>query len=420
MVDNTRIGLRLNEVEAAISENVEHSSPELVDYEVTRTHGQAMRIAMIVRGQDVIEDESRLKKVLSAELQITPQEYQGAKRLLQEIDVLEEKTVLGKSVLVEKVQRLDHSANYRRLGESWSVAKNRSAKEQALVHALDAIIEAPMAPDDVDALTDLDDDDQSAVLELAKNAAVLDEITGSDLLFSPLLWDIDPKKFGKVLAKLDKTKFRALLEQVAKRPGTDLTNHSDPTATQAVSAGVLPSYAVKSSGIEKMYSFAPYTGTLLTTAAQKSVLEKARAIVACLRFGSEAASITRIRYPTAILNKMMDKTRNYRIGDHDELKEQYGMLVKKGIGRIEKTTNGRYAFVLLPTEDNLLACRLAYELITVGEVLSDKDQQVAQAAVHLITGEISHPIREVKVAKKKRPARADDLAGIVEAVRQVK
>lgn len=420
MADNTRIGLRLNEVEAAISENVEHASPELVDYEVTRTHGQAMRIAMIVRGQDIIEDESRLKKVLSAELQITAQEYQGAKRLLQEIDVLEEKTVRGKPVLVEKVQRLDHSANYRRLGESWSAAKNRSAKEQALVHALDTIIESPAAAEDVDALADLDDEDQGAVLELAKNAAVLDEVHGSDVLFSPLLWDVDPKKFGKVIAKLDRTKFRSLLEQVAKRPGTDLTYHADPIAAQAVSAGVLPSYQVTSSGIEKTYSFAPYAGSLLTTPAQKSILEKARAIVACLRFGSEAASITRIRFPTAILNAMMDKNRGHRIGYHDELKEQYGMLVKKGIGRIERATNGRFAFVLLPTDDNLLACRLAYELITAGEVLSDKDQQVSQAAVHLNSGEISHPIREVKVAKKKRPARADDLAGIVEAVRQVK
>lgn len=420
MADHTRIGLRLNEVEAAISENVDHASPELVDYEVTRTHGQAMRIAMIVRGQDVIEDESRLKKILAAELQITPQEYQSAKRLLQELDVLSEKTALGKPVLVEKVQRLDHSANYKRLGESWAAAKGRSEKEQALVHALDTIIDAPAAPDDVDALANLGGKDQEAVLELAKNAAVLDAVTGSDLLYSPLLWDVDPKKFGKVAAKLDKPKFRALIDQVAKRPGIDLAYHTDPIAAQAVSAGILPSYKVMSSGLEKTYSFAPYAGALLTSPAQKSILEKARAIVACLRFGSEAATITRIRSPGAVLNTLMDKSRGYKIGYHDELKEQYGMLLKKGIGRIEQASSGRYAFVLLPTEDNLLACRLAYELITTSEVLSDKDPQAAQAAIHLISGEISHPIREVKVAKKKRPARADDLAGIVEAVRQVK
>jgi hypothetical protein len=121
----------------------------------------------------------------------------------------------------------------------------------------------------------------------------------------------------------------------------------------------------------------------------------------------------------AILRTLMDANRGHRLGDHSELKEQYGMLVKKGIGRIEATPNGRYAFALIPTEDNLLACRLALELITSGEVLSDKDPLAAQAAMYLVSGAISHPIREVKVAKKKRPARADDLAGLVEAVRQV-
>lgn len=420
MAEHTRIGLRLHEVEAAMAENLDHASPELVDYEATRTHGQAMRIAMIVRGQDVIEDEIRLKKIVTAELQITPQEYQSAKRLLLETDLLRERTILGKRVLIENVERLDHAGNYNRLGESWVNTQNRSPKEQALVHALDLVIDVPAAPNDIDALTNLDRDDRAAVLELAKNAAVLDEVSGSDLLYSPLLWDVDPKKFAKVASKVKTGDLRILLDKVAKNPGFDLAVRKDPAAALVVSAGILPTYSVTSSGIEKSYSFAPYAGPLLTTPAQKSILEKARAIVACLRFGSEAATISRIRSPRAILNALMDRSRGYRIGYHDELKEQYGMLVKKGIGRIERAADGRYAFVLLPTPDNLLACRLALELVTTGVVMSDIDPHAAQAAVHLITGDISHPIREVKIAKKKRPARADDLAGLVEAVRQVK
>ncbi|HWD39798.1 MAG TPA: hypothetical protein VG944_13190, partial [Fimbriimonas sp.] len=355
---------------------------------------------------------------LAAELHITAQEYQGAKRLLQELDVLEERKFQGKPVLVEKVQRLDHAANYERLGESWELAKNRSHKEQALVHSLDSIILMPAIPKDVTALADLSADDLEAVLELAKNAAVLDSVNPSRLLYSPLLWDIDPKKLTKISPTLDKSKFKALIDKVMKKPGSDLSGHSDPVAAQVVSAGILPTYNVKSSGKEKKYSFAPYAGALLTSAAQKSVLEKARAIVACLRFGNEAASITKIRSPGAILYALLDATRGHRVGYHSELKEQYGMLVKKGIGRIEQAGD-RYAFVLIPTEDNLLACRLATELITSGQVLGDKDPLSAQAALHLVSGEISHPIREVSVAKKRRPARADDLAGIVEAVRQV-
>jgi hypothetical protein len=58
-----RIGLRLLEFECGITTNIDDShSAELVDYEVSRTAGQAARLAMLIRGQDVIEDEQRLKK----------------------------------------------------------------------------------------------------------------------------------------------------------------------------------------------------------------------------------------------------------------------------------------------------------------------------------------------------------------------
>ena len=58
---------------------ISHSA-ELVDYELSRTAGQAARIAMLIRGQDVIEDELRLKKVAAIELGMTPPEYMEARR----------------------------------------------------------------------------------------------------------------------------------------------------------------------------------------------------------------------------------------------------------------------------------------------------------------------------------------------------
>jgi hypothetical protein len=265
----------------------------------------------------------------------------------------------------------------------------------------------------------ISEEEVDAVIELGKNAAVLDTVS-DEILYSPLLWDVDPKKLARVAGKLNRTDFKSRIEKIVKRPGTTIDPSTDPIAAQIVSAGILPTFSVKSSGKEKSYSFAPYSGSLLSSPAQKSILEKARAIVACLRFGSEEAVITKIRYPSAIIRRLLDAGQNHRLGEHSELRQQYGMLVKKGVGRIERTTNGRFTFALIPTEDNLLACRLAYEFITSGEVLSDKDPLTAQAAMHLVNGTISHPIREVKVAKKKRPARADDLAGLVEAVRQVR
>src|SRR5437773_8729451 len=108
--DAVKVGLRLLELECAISANVEDSnSAELVDYDVSRTAGQAARLAMLIRGQDVIEDEQRLKRVVAIELGMSPAEYKAARQFLQEADLIEERTTrLGKQVLNEKVQRVIH------------------------------------------------------------------------------------------------------------------------------------------------------------------------------------------------------------------------------------------------------------------------------------------------------------------------
>ncbi len=71
--DAVRMGLRLLEFECGVDANIEDMhAAELVDYEVSRTAGQAARLAMLIRGQDVIDDEQHLKKIASHELGMTP------------------------------------------------------------------------------------------------------------------------------------------------------------------------------------------------------------------------------------------------------------------------------------------------------------------------------------------------------------
>jgi hypothetical protein len=167
-----------------------------------------------------------------------------------------------------------------------------------------------------------------------------------------------------------------------------------------------------------MYSFAPYTGGLLGSETEKTILDKARALVSCLRYGNEAATITKIRNPQLILSKLMDSTRQHRVGPHSELKQQYGMLVGKQLGKVIQASGGRYYFELIATPDNLRACRIAIELMSSGEIMGEKESNT-DAALLLVSGSITHPLREVRVAKKKRAARADELNDLVERLRSV-
>ena len=419
--DAVRVGLRLLEFECAVHSNVDDShSAELVDYEATRTAGQAARLAMLIRGQDVIDDEQRLKKLAAIELGLSPPEYAAAMRLLMEGDLVEERTTRqGKRVLNEKVNRLIHAENYRRIGELWLSRDQRSPKEEALIYTLDRVIQSPAVVDQIDALQNLKRPDRDAVLELGGNAGIVDSVDEEKrIYYSPLLWDVSPKKLAAFLKQADQTSFSQILMKTKNRPGSDFTNLEDPLVVQAVSGGILPSYRVTSTGGPRVYGFSPYTGELLTCDEEKVILDKARALVACLRYGGEAATITRIKNPLWILKAITDPSRSYRLKPHSELKLQYGMLIGKQLGRIIQTPNGRYIFELIPTEDNLRACAIAKELLSYGEVMGEKDRD-ANAALHLVNGTIEHPLREVKVAKKKRAARADELAGLVERLQAV-
>lgn len=424
--DAVRIGLRLLEFECGVETNIDDMhAAELVDYEASRTAGQAARLAMLIRGQDVIDDEQHLKKVASHELGMTPPEYNAAKRLLQEVDLLEERTTrLGKHVLNEKVQRVIHSENYRRIGELWLQREYRTPKEEALIYTLDKVIDRPTDTDLIDALRTLKKPDKSAVLELGRNAGIIDSVDESNrTYYSPLLWDVNRKKLAAFLKYADETAFNRVLEKARSRPGADFTRAADdktadPLLAQAISGGILPSYRVTSTGGPRLYGFAPYTGGLLTTDAEKTTLDKARALVACLRYGGEAATITRIRNPLWILNAITDANRGHRLNPHSELKLQYGMLIGKQLGKIIKTDNNRYMFELIPSEDNLRACAIARELLSTGEIIGEKDPGTT-AALHLVNGTIQHPLREVNIARTKRPARADELEGLVEHLRAV-
>lgn len=413
---DTRLGLRLFEFETGVHENVDATnSAELVDYDASRTAGRAARVAMILRGQDVIEDEQNLKKLLAYGLGISPNDYRAVKRFLQDADLLDEReTKLGKRVLVEKIERIDHADNYRRLGSLWVSKTDKTEKEEALVHTLDVVVERPTALSNLDALGNLTKGERAAVLEVGHNSGVLDVLPQQRLYYSPMLWDVDPHRLSKFLRVCDNSQFSTLLTTLRSKPGTDVTQNDDQIVLQAVSGGIVPTYRVNGNGGVRRYGFAPYTGNLLSTTSEKSILDKARALVSCLRYGAEAATITHIKNGRWILAKLVDPSRGHRVGPHSEAKGQYGMLHAKQIGKIVPAeVPGRYYFQLIPTKDNLRACQIAMELLSDGETLAHKDTVTAD---FLGTFAVNHPLAEVTVARKKRAARADELAGILDGL----
>jgi hypothetical protein len=117
---------------------------------------------------------------------------------------------------------------------------------------------------------------------------------------------------------------------------------------------------------------------------EKSLLEKARALVACVRYGQHFAGVTRIKFPLLILEKL--RTRKC-LNAHSEILRQYSVLHKFGVGRITKNRfyTDRYNFDLIDNEENMRALDLAIQYLTVKEV-TKTDPKIDEARQLLLPG----------------------------------
>jgi len=139
--------------------------------------------------------------------------------------------------------------------------------------------------------------------------------------------------------------------------------------------------SVDSTGGKKYFAFTPVQGV---GKLEKALLEKARALVACVRYGQHYAGVTRIKYPLLILERLRT---NRRLGAHSEILRQYSVLHKLGVGRItrDRFFAGRYNFDLIDTAENLRALDLAVQYLTVKEV-TKADPKIDEARQLLLPG----------------------------------
>ena len=419
--NSKRTGLRVHEIEACLAANIDPYSAELVEYVNTREVGRAARLAMLIRGMDIIESKTYLARIAASALKIDPTSFESVLRTMMDAGLLRDGVVGGKRVLVEQVAQVDFSSNYTTLGELW-IDRNPTPKEIASVKLLDTLIEMPTVLEEIPELNELNRKDRNRVIELALNACYIDAIEygydGRRVFYSPILWDIDPKKVQKFLKLHGQTGLSQVISMVGGQQGTFINPHlKNPLINEAISAGVLPSHTIRSLGGERTYSFAPYTGRIATSAEEREILHRSRSIVACLKYGSEAAVITKIRDKRVVLNALLDSSRDFRIGPHTEIKDQYGILVTKGIGKVLRS-GSKYYFKLIPSKENIRAGNLAVDFISGRGSPPESALDLPNGArVLSMSGEMTNPEKEIQIAKAKRKATSDELAELVESIR---
>lgn len=264
----------------------------------------------------------------------------------------------------ERVPLLD--SQYTQIGEKWQAGKP-SEIEKATVEVLDDLLVAPRRERDLMIKHNLDERAFRLITDVGKTGTFLSSykspINGSDIAFSPLYHDENPEKFLKLFSDYPEEDVSTKLRSIRDYQGKPTEIITDPIILQAIKIGCIPTPSVKSSGGLKYFAFTPLEGV---GKLEKGLLDKARAILACVRYGQHFATVTRVADPLIILQAFR---RRKKIGSHSEILQQYALLHKMGIGVIspDPSYRDRYTLNLLDTPENIRALDMAIQYLTIAE-----------------------------------------------------
>jgi hypothetical protein len=386
-MDRKLIAGRLQE----INEGLVSQSGGLVEahFRKSKRSGAAARLCNVLRGQDVLDDYEMLAAA-AGELGIPADTLDRALSELEEIGYV----TLHKSggdirKVEERIPLLSDS--YDLIGQKW-LDNKPSDIERVTIEILDDLLVAPQRERDLKRKYNLNTDDFAIVSDVGDGGSFYKTYTspvdGSTISFSPLYHDENPDAYLNLFDRFPESDVSDILRSIRAYQGRPLDMITDPVLIEAIRTGCIPTPSVDSSGGKKHFAFTPVKGV---GKLEKALLEKARALVACVRYGQHYAGVTRIKFPLLILGKLRtDK----RLGAHSETLKQYALLHKLGVGRITKNRfyPSRYNFELIDTPENLRALDLAIQYLTVKEV-TKSDPKVDDARQLLLPGFYGSPTK---------------------------
>jgi len=330
----------------------------------TKRLGAAVRICNLIKGRDVI-DQYDLLCAAAGELGIGAD---TAERALSELEEIGYVTVTRQggdiSKIEERIPLLD--SRYTQIGEKWQ-ANNPSELEQLTLEIVDDLLVSPRRERDLISDHNVDDKTFRLISDVGRTGAFLGSYKsptdGSEIAFSPLYHDENPEQLLRLFEQFPNEDVSAKLRSIRGYQGSPIDLIKDPVILHAIKAGCIPTPSVHSTGGLRHFAFTPLEGV---GRLEKGLLEKARAIIACVRYGQHFASITKLFDPLAILRALRSRK---RIGSHSEILQQYALLHKMGVGVIsrDRFKTSRFVFTLLDTPENLRAVDMAIQYLTIAE-----------------------------------------------------
>lgn len=360
-MNNVSIALRAQDFHEGLR-HIGAFGPKEANYSNTLLIGKAASLAMHLRGLIYIKDIKQLMYAASA-LGIG----QELPLVLQELEEVDFVSIVKNG---SKIKRIDiripeFHDGYTELGARWKLLEPTELEEVSLA-ALNRLYQGPIPQRNLLSEFKTSKTEEGVLLDIMKSGQLLciQPIDGEPTAYTPLAVDGNPTKYLEWASKFPGD-VPTILEKLKDSQGMSI---DDPAISkcqalvEAISTGVLMPVQVQGTTGVRHFIFAPRGGL---SQEQRVILDKARAIVSCVRYGQSFAASRKIFSPTRVLEKLRDD-KTFKRG-HPDLFDQYGLLVEKLIGHPIEEPNGLWNFQIDDTAENMKAITVAIEMIKHGD-----------------------------------------------------
>ncbi|MFI6448521.1 hypothetical protein [Kitasatospora sp. NPDC050543] len=378
-------GLRCQDVHAGLR-NVDPNSGSLTPLADTQLIGMAASLAALVRGQEVIDNAQALRAVAAEQLDVSVFAFDQVVLALEDVGFVEGVQRSGGKItrFTESVPYYDDL--YAKLGQAWR-DREPSETEEQMVLLVDYLADGPVPEEEAASKVGLDSARLPSLLEVGERSGLVKriQVPDGDVLYSPFFGFENPQVIAELVRDHGADELAQAFAAVRGEQGLPVGDHQ-PLLQDAISRGLLLAPAVElPNHTLQPFAALPYSLDQELLRSRKPVLEKALALLACLRCGQHFGGATNLP-PDAlvdVINKLLDPNRGF-LNPHDSHERQYRLVHRAGLIRFDPDLKPGGNWVtprFIDTPDNREALRIARDLITFGEQLDGRvgDEQARQA-----------------------------------------
>ncbi|WP_344208443.1 hypothetical protein [Nonomuraea bangladeshensis] len=350
--------------------------------------GMAATLAGLIRGRDVIQDAQALATVAAAQLDVSPLAFNNVVGVLEDAGFVAGVQHKGSKIVsfTETVPFYDNL--YERLGTVWN-DRQPSILEQQMLTVVEALAAKPIPKEELEDRLSLDHSDVPRLLEIGEGSGLVQVVRtiDGDLAYSPFFGFENPELFGDLVRDHGPEKLAVEFEALRSEQGLPIGNDQFPFLTDAVARGLVMAPAVRRPN-GKMQPFAalPYSADQSLLVARKPVVDKALAVLACLRCAQHYGGYNSLTPEglVSVIDKLLDRNRGF-LKPHSAHRRQYELMVRAGLIYFADDTLPGGTWVVptfVDSVDNREALTLARDLITHGEAIRNRvDDSEARSAL---------------------------------------